>query len=182
VTNEGFRRGAETLARYFDIGLYSVRSADEFMFKYKQAIAFGVVDTVTLREELKVVVEPAKTSDLDKTDSSAEMAACDCIGCPSLGPRWQQDAPRGVGQGRKPAENIIALSWLGRSCGREKSNARADEFPPRAFRVPAVYLKVANWAFLAFLPFRRINKLRAINSGTGFDSLRACHVFNELQD
>lgn len=37
-------------------------------------------------------------------------------------------------------------------------------------RVPAVYLKLAFWAFLAILPFRRISKLRAVSEDTGFES------------
>ena len=41
-----------------------------------------------------------------------------------------------------------------------------------AARVPAVYLKLAFRAFLAFLPFRKICKLRGINGPTGFEPLQ----------
>jgi hypothetical protein len=43
-------------------------------------------------------------------------------------------------------------------------------------RVPAVYLKVVFWPFLAFLLLYGINKLRILNNGTRFDPHRHLDV------
>jgi len=65
--------------------------------------------------------------------------------------------------------------WIG---GPDASTDSADcasrpnpEATERDGRVPAVYLKLAFLLFLAFLPLRRISKLRVSNTGTGFESL-----------
>jgi len=59
-----------------------------------------------------------------------------------------------------------------------------QQFPPRlaecirpqSIRVPAVYPKLAFWAFLAYLPFHEFNKLRTIRPGTGFESPQVHHL------
>jgi hypothetical protein len=43
--------------------------------------------------------------------------------------------------------------------------------------VPAVYLKVAFWPFLSFLPFCRISRLRMINGHAGFEPLQVHQSF-----
>ena len=45
-----------------------------------------------------------------------------------------------------------------------------EAFGRTVFRVPAAYLRLALWAFLAYWAQRKMSKLRVVNSGSGFKS------------
>jgi hypothetical protein len=63
VTTKGFQSGADVLAKFFEIGPDTVSSVNEFVFKYKQAIAAAVADQVTWRDEVNRALGPEGTAE-----------------------------------------------------------------------------------------------------------------------
>ncbi len=61
---------------------------------------------------------------------------------------------------------------------RDRESVRYIASPAAQVRVPAVYLKRAFCPFLSLLPFSRINNLRIINLGRGFEPLQV-HQLNQ---